>query len=166
MGEAIPLSDLVGLVFKTVMASPSRMLPPTNSLPPLRCLWPAGRVAVNRGELGAEGDCGGLRNMFSSPGGEGREAPGLNEKAGKAGDRGTDFSSSTLAFATALRGSIADRGRLPAARGTGVGPEEEDGRAGKTNGGFGGGGFDRRDACESEGPSWGAVSPMVEGSKR
>ena len=104
--------------------------------------------------------------MFSSPGVDGREAPGLNEKAGKAGDRGTDFSSSTLAFAATLRGSIADRGRLPAARGIEVGPEEEDGRAGKTNGGFGGGGFVRGDVCESEGSSWEAVSSIVEGPKR
>lgn len=69
------------------MASPSRILPPTNSLPPLRCPWPEGRVASNRGEFGAEGDRGGLRNMFSGNGVGGKEAPGLNEKAGSAGER-------------------------------------------------------------------------------
>ena len=157
----MPLSDLVGLVFITVMASPSRMLPPTNSLPPLRCPWPVGRVAASRGEFGAEGDCGGLRNMFSSPGVEGREAPGLNEKAGRAGDRGTGLSSSALAFAAALRGSMAERGRLPVALENEEGAEEDEGRAGKTNGGFGGGGCDRGDACGSEGRAWDAISAIV-----
>jgi hypothetical protein len=160
----MPLSDLVGLVFVTVMASPSRMLPPTNSLPPLRCPWPVGRVAANRGEFGAEGDCGGLKNMFSSAGVDGTEAPGLNEKAGRAGDRGASFSSSVPAFAAAARGSMADRGRRPVALENEDRAEEDDGRAGKTNGGFGGGGWgcDRGEACGSEGRVWDAASLMVE----
>lgn len=128
------------------MASPSRMLPPTNSLPPLRCPWPVGRVGSSRGEVGADGDCGGLRNMFSGPGVGGKEAPGLKEKAGSAGDRTAGLSSPTIAGAAELRGSIADRGRLPVALESEDGAEEDDGRAGKTNGGFGGGGFDRGDA--------------------
>ncbi len=135
----MPLSDLVGLVFRTVMASPSRMLPPTNSLPPLRCPWPPGRVAANRGEFGAEGDCGGLRNMLSGPG-VGGKAPGLKEKAGRAGDRATVcWASSKLVWGAELRGSIADRGRLPVDLERDEGAEEDEGRAGKTNGGFGGG---------------------------
>ncbi len=37
VGEAMPLSDFVGLVPITVMESPDRTLPPTNSLPPRLC---------------------------------------------------------------------------------------------------------------------------------
>ena len=132
IGEAMPLSDLVGLVFRTVMASPSRMLPPTNSLPPLRCPWPVGRVAASRGEFGAEGDRGGLRNMPSGPGVGGKEAPGLNENAGSAGDRAAAFPSSRVTCGAELRGSIADRGRLPAGLPTNEGADDDDGRAGKT----------------------------------
>ena len=49
-GEAKPLSNLVGLVLRTVMASPALILPPTNSLPPR--LWPApeGLVGIARGD--------------------------------------------------------------------------------------------------------------------
>lgn len=51
-GEAIPLSDFVGLVLMTVMESPVRMLPPTNSLPPLLWPWPPGLEGdgMERGE--------------------------------------------------------------------------------------------------------------------
>jgi hypothetical protein len=128
------------------MASPSRMLPPTNSLPPLRCPWPVDRVATSRGEFGAEGDRGGLRNMPSGPGDSGKEAPGLNENEGSAGDRAAAFPSSRVTCGAELRGSIADRGRLPAGLPTNEGAEDDDGRAGKTKCGFGGGGFDRGDA--------------------
>lgn len=155
----MPLSDLVGLVFKTVIASPSRILPPTNSLPPLRCPCPTGRVALNSGEFGAEGDCEGLRNMFSGPGVGDKEAPGLNENAGRFGDRETCCSSLALVFSAELRGSIADRGLLPVALENDEGAEEDDGRAGKTNGGFGGGGFGRGDDCGLEkGAFWDAIS--------
>jgi len=41
---------------------------------------------------------------------------------------------------------MADRGRLPVARETEDGAEAEDGRAGNTNGGFGGGTLDLGDA--------------------
>ena len=143
----MPLSVLVGLLFKTVIASPSRILPPTNSLPPRRCPWPAGRVADSRGELGADGECGGLKNIFSIPEADGREAPGLNEKAGSAGDLETSLLSSALEYAVAFRGSIAERGLLPVVLENEDGAEEDDGRAGNTNGGFGGGKFARGIVC-------------------
>jgi hypothetical protein len=155
----MPLSDFVGLTFVTVIASPSRMLPPTNSLPPLRCPRPAGRFGANRGEFGAEGDCGGLRNTLSNPGVGGREAAGLNEKAGRAGDREGPFPSSAPDCET----SMADRGRLPVAREKEEGAEEDEGRAGKTNGGFGGGGFDRGDAWEPAGRVRGAARSLMPG---
>ena len=98
--------------------------------------------------------------MFSIAGVVGREAPGLNEKAGRFGDGETCFSSSPLMLSAELRGSIADRGLLPVALENDEGAEEDDGRAGKTNGGFGGG---RGDACGFErGACWGAISPMAE----
>jgi hypothetical protein len=84
--------------------------------------------------------------MLSGPGVGGKEAPGLKEKAGSAGDRAAGLSSPRLAGGAELRGSIADWGRLPVALEKEDGAEEDDGRAGKTNGGFGGGGFDRGDA--------------------
>jgi len=146
----MPLSDFVGLLFVTVIESPSRILPPTNSLPPLRCPWPPGLAAAVLGELGAEGGNVGLRKAFSGLRVDGREAPGLNEKEGNAGDRGFGFSISVFESSTAIRGSIADRGRLPMAQGEEDGAEEEDGRAGNTKGGFGGGWFDRGDVCGLE----------------
>lgn len=85
--------------------------------------------------------------MLSTSGGGDKDAPGLNEKAGRAGDRGRGFSSPRITLDAALFGSIADRGLLPVARESEEGAEEDDGRAGNTNGGFGGGGFDRGDAC-------------------
>jgi hypothetical protein len=136
-----------------------------------------GRVADNRGEFGAEGDCRGLRNMFSRAGVAGTEAPGLNENAGVAGteapglnenagrfgDGDTCFSSSALMLSAELRGSIADRGLLPVALENDEGAEEDDGRAGKTNGGFGGGGFGRGDVSRFEkGACSDAISPMAE----
>lgn len=89
--------------------------------------------------------------MLSCRGVGDKEAPGLNENAGRAGDRGTCFWSSAAVFAAEFRGSIADCGLLPVALEKEDGAEEDDGRAGKTNGGFGGGGFDRGDACGLEG---------------
>jgi hypothetical protein len=122
-----------------------------------------GRVADNRGEFGAEGDCRGLRNMFSRAGVAGTEAPGLNENAGRFGDGDTCFSSSALMLSAELRGSIADRGLLPVALENDEGAEEDDGRAGKTNGGFGGGGFGRGDVSRFEkGACSDAISPMAE----
>lgn len=160
----MPLSDFVGLepLVKTVMASPSRMLPPTNSLPPRRCPRPCGRVGINRGELCADGDSGGLRNILSALGGSGKEAPGLNEKAGRGGGREAGFPLSTSTLGKASRGSIADRGRLAVVRGNVV-EEEERGRGGNTNGGFGGGGFDLGTTCGRERGTWEAVSA---GSRR
>jgi len=88
----------------------------------------------------------------------GKEAPGLNEKDGRAGDRKAGFSSPIFIIEAALKGSIADRGRRPVAREKEEGAEEDDGRTGKTNGGFGGG-FDRGDACGLGAPkSWEAIS--------
>jgi len=43
-------------------------------------------VGIERGESGAEGDFGGIRNACSVTGGGGKDAPGLKEKAGNAGD--------------------------------------------------------------------------------
>lgn len=88
--------------------------------------------------------------MLSGPGVDGKDAPGLNEKAGSAGDRAAGRSSSRFTGGAELRGSIADRGRLPVALDREDGAEEDDGRTGKTNGGFGGGGFARGDAWGSE----------------
>lgn len=151
IGEAMPLSDLVGLTFVTVMESPSLIFPPTNSLPPLRWPWPPGLAAAVLGELGADGGNVGLRNALSGVRVvEGREAPGLNEKVGNAGDRGFDFSISALESSTLIRGSIADRGRLPVALESEDGAEDEEGRAGKTKGGFGGGGITRGEDCGLE----------------
>jgi len=84
LGDAKPLSDLVGLVPVTVIESPERMLPPTNSLPPLRCPTPVGREGdgTSLGDTGG-GDNGGLRSELVS--GD-SEAPGLNVKLGSAGD--------------------------------------------------------------------------------
>lgn len=46
--------------------------------------------------------------------------------------------------------STADCGRRPVALETDDGAEDDDGRIGKTNGGFGGGGFGRGDGCGVE----------------
>lgn len=85
--------------------------------------------------------------MLSRPGVGGMEAPGLKEKAGRAGDREAGLLPSPFTAGAEVRGSIAECGRLPVALEKEDGAEEEDGRAGKTNGGFGGGGCDRGDAC-------------------
>jgi hypothetical protein len=89
---------------------------------------------------------------------DGREAPGLNEKAGKAGDFDPCLLSSALANGTVWRGSIAERGRLPVALEKEEGAEADDGRAGKTKCGFGGGGFERGDVCELEGDAMSLVA--------
>jgi hypothetical protein len=100
--------------------------------------------------------------MFSTPDAGGMDAPGLNEKAGRAGDREAGLLPSTLAVGPEFRGSIAECGRLPVALEKEDGAEEDDGRGGKTNGGFGGGGCDRGDACTFEGCTcWDAISPIV-----
>lgn len=78
------------------------------------------------------------------------DAPGLNEKAGRAGDLGLYLSLSTVASKDGLCVSIADRGLLPVARENEEGADEEDGRAGKTNGGFGGGAVPFGEAIELE----------------
>ena len=141
----------------TVIASPSRIFPPTNSLPPLRCLCPPGLTGPFPGEPGAAGGGVGLRNVASGAKVDGNEAPGLNEKFGRAGDRDLRFSKSVAVPKAIVCGSIADRGLLPVAREKdgGAQEEEEDGRIGKTKGGFGGGGMCFSDVCVSEGESLG-----------
>lgn len=114
-GEAMPLSDFVGLVLKTVIESPARMFPPTNSLPPLRCPVPI-LAGIVLGDSGTAGDCGGLKKEFSAIAGDGRDAPGLKEKAGSAGDLGLVFSFSEAIATIGSGSSIVDRGRLPVAR--------------------------------------------------
>jgi len=143
----MPFSDLVGLVLRTVMASPERILPPTNSLPPLRC--EAGLIGIDLGESGMGGDCGGTRKGLSREGGN--AAPGLNEKDGRAGDLSPSVVEIIKAGSCA---SIADRGRLPVAREKEEGAEEDDGLAGNTKCGFGGGRAFRGDA-------WGASEVRV-----
>ena len=140
----MPLSDLVGLVPKTVIVSPSRILPPTNSLPPRR--WPAAadRIGIVLGDSATEkdGDRGGSRKAFSTTGSAGRVAPGLNENAGRAGDLGFTESFLVATIKDGSMMSMADRGRLPAALDRDDGAEDDDGRAGNTKGGFGGGSVD------------------------
>lgn len=66
------------------------------------------------------------------------------------------------------RGSIADIGRLPVAREKEEGAEEEDdGRAGNTNGGFGRGACDLGDVGELDrGVIWEAMLSMLAGTTR
>ncbi len=110
-GEAKPLSDLVGLVLMTVMASPERMWPPTNSLPPRRWPTPDGLAGMARGDCG---DWGGLRKALSGAGA--RLAPGLKEKSGRAGDLGGPLPSSSEWPEALSSDSVADLGRRPVAR--------------------------------------------------
>jgi hypothetical protein len=135
-GEAKPLSDLVGLVLITVIESPERMLPPTNSLPPRLCPWFDG-LGIVLGDNGDAGVCGGLKKEVSGRGGL-KEAPGLKEKAGNAGDRAGRFSR-VVASLVAIGISIVDLGRRPVAREYEDGADEGPDRIGKVNGGFGGG---------------------------
>lgn len=74
----------------------------------------------------------------------GNDAPGLNENAGRAGALEAGFSSPAAATA---RGSIADIGLRLGVREYEVEADDEDGRGGKTNGGFGGGGLERGNDC-------------------
>lgn len=74
--------SLVGLVLMTAMELPSRMLPPTNSLPPLRWPWRTGLEGEGIA-LGECGDVGGLRRTGELRLG-GSEAPGLKLKSGRA----------------------------------------------------------------------------------
>jgi hypothetical protein len=64
----------------------------------------------------------------------------LKENAGRAGDLSFGFSPSVEIIKPESCESTADRGRRPVAREKDEGADEEDGRAGKTKGGFGGGG--------------------------
>lgn len=142
MGEAKPLSDLVGLVPVTVIESPDRMLPPTNSLPPLLCPTPVGLEGegTSLGETGG-GDRGGLRRELVS--GD-SEAPGLNVKLGSAGDfEGRSAGSAFMLKVDRPWVSIADSGRRPVALEKEDGAEADEGLAGKTKGGFGRGGIVR-----------------------
>jgi hypothetical protein len=159
MGDGMPFSDLVGLVLRTVTASPERILPPTNSLPPLRC--EAGLIGIDLGESGTGGDCGGTRKGLSREGGN--AAPGLNENDGRAGDLGMLPSTSVVEIIKADScASIAERGRLPVALEKDEGAEEEDGLAGNTKCGFGGGRAVRGDAWgASEGRLCNAASTRV-----
>lgn len=137
VGDANPLSGLVGLVLMTAIELPSRSRPPTNSLPPLRWPWPGGRCCEGP-VLGELGVIGGLRSGDSRSGGS--EAPGLKLNAGSATDlRGLwEFSAGRLKDESLLLDSIADMGRRPVAREKEEGAEEGDcGRAGKENAGIG-----------------------------
>lgn len=141
-GDAKPLSDLVGLVPVTVMESPERMLPPTNSLPPLLCPTPVGLAgdAASLGDTGG-GDRGGLSKRDVS--GD-NEAPGLKVKLGRAGDLdGRSAASEFMLKVDRSWISMADSGRRPVALEKDDGAEAEEGLAGKTNGGFGSGGIVR-----------------------
>lgn len=135
--KAKPLSALVGLVL--IIESPLRRLPPTYSLPPRRCPWPPpglpgdGIVPVDCGESGG----GGLKRPLSDD-----RAPGLNLKSGNAKGRDGRSVFPALCPRDGSLFSSADFVRLPEAL------EYDDGadagfRPGKTNGGFGGGRFDR-----------------------
>lgn len=134
----MPLSDLVGLVLVTVIISPERRVPPTNSLPPRRCPCPM----FLGDEAAGAGDSGGLRNVLSDGEVDG-SAPGLKEKEGSAtGEAGrASFSTSLPKARSAV--SIADRGRRPVARERDEGADEGEARAGKTKGGLGSGAPDR-----------------------
>ena len=164
VGDGRPPSDLVGLVLMTVMDSPVLTFPPTNSLPNLRCPCRAGMVR------GVIGETGGLNRELS----EDVDAPGLKEKSGRA--EGPDCASEGLvAAAPGLKlksgsaearderksagssliskcctgSSTTDLGRRPAALENDEDADEE-GRAGNTKGGFGGGRSRREESCELE----------------
>jgi hypothetical protein len=147
VGKAIPLSDFVGLELVTVMESPFRNFPPTNSLPPRRCPCPVGLFATDCPETGVEGDCGGLRNNVRVGDGTvfgGTDAPGLKEKAGSAGERALRLSASRTRPRARFFGSNDGGHRLAMwEKGDGAEPEAgkdmDDGLRGKTKGGFGGG---------------------------
>lgn len=106
--EAVLMSNSFfgGLVLMTAIVLPSRRRPPTNSLPPLLCPWPMGRLAADPGMGLAElGEWGGLRKARESGG---REAPGLKLNAGSAACR--ELSTAMLRDLVCI--STADRGRL------------------------------------------------------
>lgn len=52
VGTFMSNSFFGGLVLMTAMVLPSRRRPPTNSLPPLRCPWPIGRLDAPAGWAG------------------------------------------------------------------------------------------------------------------
>jgi len=148
-----------------VTASPARIFPPTNSLPPLR--WPVGLIGIDLGDSGAEGDFGGTKNVVSTARGDGSDAPGLKENTGSAGDLSFGFSLSVATTNPDSCGSTADRGRRPVARENDEGAEEDDGREGKTKGGFGGGRAEFGDVCGLAMDESGEdILPSVEPSKQ
>lgn len=107
VGDARPLSVFVGLVLMTAMASPPLILPPTYSLPPRLWPWPFGLAGIDCGESGGLSiDESGLKT-----------APGLNENAGKVGDKDVEAASSSSSENPNCRSpdSMADRGRRPEA---------------------------------------------------
>lgn len=98
----------------------------------------------------------------------------MNEKAGNAGDLALGFAASVVITRAGSCESTADLGLRPVALENDEGAEYEDGRAGKTNGGFGSGGavlgdtwgFTSDDSCEGD-ASWPkppeGVSPIMSG---
>lgn len=129
-GFSVLFSDLVGLVLITAIELPSRIRPPTNSLPPRRCPCPAGRLGDGR-PFGVLGDTEG----FSKKGDWiscGSEAPGLKLKVGNAARPDT----SVLSIDSpneCVGDSMADIGRLLELLAKVDGTDEgEGGWAGKT----------------------------------
>ena len=98
--------------------------------------------------------------------GDGREAPGLKENAGRAGDLRLGFSPSVEITKPGSCESIADRGRRPVAREKDEGADEDDGRAGKTKGGFGGGGGGFGDVCGLAAGASGEDTPASVGAPK
>lgn len=125
----MPLSDFVGLVLISVIDSPARNLPPTNSLPPL--LWPApdGLIGMACGDCG---DCGGLSSACSGEGAPSIVAPGLKLKLGRASDLDGRFS--CLGAMVKARSSVSrvDLDLLPVALDKDEGADEVECRVGKT----------------------------------
>lgn len=114
------------------------MRPPTNSLPPLLCPWPTG-LAGDTGLFGEYGESGGLRSV-DALGSSGSAAPGLNEKLGNATGLRVFSEPDGRSSGDLSDVSMVDIGRRPDAREKDGGAEEgESIRAGKTNGGLGGG---------------------------
>lgn len=146
----MPLSDFVGLVLVTVMESPLRMLPPTNSLPPLRWPWPGlegDDIDLGDEVCGDSGDIGGLRRAaFESPV---MLAPGLKLKFGRAAGRpGLPVEGVGSLGPLMARGSMAEAGLRPVALENDVGADAG-AFAGKTKGGRGLGGIFRGEVVSS-----------------
>lgn len=153
-GDTCPKSLFVGLVPRTWMESPPRILPPTNSLAPLLCPAPAGRLGIIRGDAGDDelGECGELGSVMS-PSAAGEAGAIGNEKAGRDMGPGPRLSTSReardgrLATSSEVRvepsivsnPAMLARGRLPVAREYEEGADEGEDSAGNTKGGFGSG---------------------------